>query len=402
MNRRTKLVLTLGIAAVLAGSGTALAASNQGGEQASSEASGASAQTTDKQFPFKHAGKGEGFGGKVFISMAGTSELPNFLGMTEAELRSAQESGKTLAQIAADKGISEEKLIEFMLTEHKKQIDQLLADGKIEQEQADKMKEHMTEEQIKAMVEGKGPQGIGHIRADKVMIMPMNGELPKFLGMTEGELRSAQESGKTLAQIAEGKGISEEKLIEFMLTEHQKQIDQLLADGKIEQEQADKMKEHMTEEQIKAMVEGKGPQVFGHKQAGKVMMMPMQSGLPNFLGLTEAEFRSALKSGKTLAQVAADKGISEEKLIEFMQAEHQKQIDQLLADGKITQEQADSMKERMTAEQIKEMINGAGHLKVERGVRADKGVGGELKQQRAPFAGTATSGKSFTTTTRID
>ncbi|ASS74583.1 hypothetical protein CIG75_05965 [Tumebacillus algifaecis] len=341
MNRRAKFLMTLGMAVALVGTGTALAAT------ADNKA------TSQQQAPME---------GKKMWKVQFDTELPSFLGITEEELRSAQQAGQTLAQIAKEKGITEAKLIEFLKTQQQKQIDQLLADGKITQEQADEMKARMTDEHLQEMVNNAKIGGhMGHREKGGIAMSGAfdGAELTKFLGLSEEEFRTALEAGKTLAQIATDKGISEEKLIDFLQAQHQKQIDQLLADGKITQAQADEMKAHHTTEQLREMINNSGGKMgpVGKGMEKGIRIVAFSPELPTFLGLSEEEFRTAQEAGKTLAQIAADKGISEEKLIEFLQTQHQKQIDQLLADGKITQEQADEAKTHFDATHLQDIIN---------------------------------------------
>ncbi|WP_132945699.1 hypothetical protein [Tumebacillus sp. BK434] len=239
MSRKSKFLMTLGIAAVLAGSGTALAATTDN-------------QTTQQQQQAPAAGK------KMMKIQFGGGELLTFLGVTEAELRTAQQEGKTLKQIAEGKGITEAKLIEFLQTEQQKQLAQAVTDGKLTQAQADKMKAGMTTERLQEMINstGKiGPGGKGHV----ILHGPGGGEeLATFLGLTETELRTAQQEGKTLKQIAEGKGITEAKLIEFLQTQQQKHLEQAVTDGKITQEQADDMKAKLTAEHLQEMINSTG------------------------------------------------------------------------------------------------------------------------------------------------
>lgn len=74
------------------------------------------------------------------------------VGLTTAELQAERLAGKSLAQIAALKGISEETLIAKLTEARKGTIAQLLADGKITQAQADYMQANQAEH-VKVMVE---------------------------------------------------------------------------------------------------------------------------------------------------------------------------------------------------------------------------------------------------------
>jgi len=79
-------------------------------------------------------------------------EVATLLGMTAEEIQAERQAGKSLAEIAASKGVSEDKLISTILDAKKVQLDALVADGKLSQAQADLMIERMTE-QVKVMVE---------------------------------------------------------------------------------------------------------------------------------------------------------------------------------------------------------------------------------------------------------
>ncbi|ARU59663.1 hypothetical protein CBW65_00335 [Tumebacillus avium] len=256
MSKRTKLLMTLGIAAVLAGSGTALAATTDN-----------TTSTQQQQAPV--AGK------KMMKIPFGGTELQTFLGLTEAELHTAQQEGKTLKQIAEGKGITEAKLIEFLQTQQQKKLDQAVTDGKLTQEQADSMKAGLTTERLQEMINSTGKFGFGggkggHGGKGDFIMRAGGEELATFLGLTEEELCTAKQAGKTLAQIAEGKGITQDKLIEFLQTQQQKQLEQAVTDGKITQEQADAMKEKMTAEHLQEMITSTGPigKGFGGKGHG--------------------------------------------------------------------------------------------------------------------------------------
>lgn len=85
-------------------------------------------------------------------------EVATLLGMTAEQIQAERLAGKSLAQIAADKGISENALISTILDAKKADLAALVADGKLTQAQADLMIEHM-QAQVKTMVErtGVGP-----------------------------------------------------------------------------------------------------------------------------------------------------------------------------------------------------------------------------------------------------
>lgn len=81
-----------------------------------------------------------------------SAEVEALLGMTAEQIQAERLAGKSLAQIAAAKGISEEKLIQTILDAKKAELAKLVADGKLTQAQMDLMIQR-TQEQVKVMVE---------------------------------------------------------------------------------------------------------------------------------------------------------------------------------------------------------------------------------------------------------
>jgi len=74
------------------------------------------------------------------------------------------------------------------------------------------------------------------------------------LGLTSDEIRTERWNGKSLAAIAQEKGISEDQLIGTVEKERKDQLDQLVQQGKITQAQADQCLEQM-DDRMKSSLE---------------------------------------------------------------------------------------------------------------------------------------------------
>ncbi len=81
-----------------------------------------------------------------------TEEVAALLKMTTEEIQAERQAGKSLVQIAADKGVGEEVLIKTIVDAKKVDLAKLVADGKLTQAQMDLMVERM-QTQVKTMVE---------------------------------------------------------------------------------------------------------------------------------------------------------------------------------------------------------------------------------------------------------
>jgi hypothetical protein len=71
--------------------------------------------------------------------------------------------------------------------------------------------------------------------------------------------------------------------------------------------------------------------------------------LADLLGISLSELESALENGETLASLAVKYEVDFEELQSVMDAAHVEALDQAVADGTITQEQADWILERQAA-----------------------------------------------------
>ena len=121
---------------------------------------------------------------------------------------------------------------------------------------------------------GRGPGMGGQNRPDWA---GMDDEVEALLGLTDNQLHTERLAGKSLAQIAQAKGISKDTLTGKILAEKKADLDKAVADGKLTQAQADLMLARM-QAQVPTMVErtSVGP-AFGPRQGqGQGPMTPGQ------------------------------------------------------------------------------------------------------------------------------
>lgn len=75
------------------------------------------------------------------------------------------------------------------------------------------------------------------------------------------------------------------------------------------------------------------------------------------LAMTEDEVRDALADGKTLADLAGEKGVPVEALVDALVAEHETRLDEEVAEGDLTREEADERLGRAEA-RLTDLVNG--------------------------------------------
>ena len=90
--------------------------------------------------------------------------ITNLLGMSQEELYAERSAGKTLSEIAQEKGVTDQELIDAMLAGREEVVNQAVQDGRITQEQADWMLEKMKATTPFMLSNPFGPGGMGGMR----------------------------------------------------------------------------------------------------------------------------------------------------------------------------------------------------------------------------------------------
>jgi hypothetical protein len=86
----------------------------------------------------------------------------------------------------------------------------------------------------------------------------------------------------------------------------------------------------------------------GYGMMGGVYQDEMHAAIADALGMSVEELEQAMwEDGKTIWQLADERGISEDEFLAALQEAHDSVLAQMVADGVITQEQADWMAEHM-------------------------------------------------------
>jgi hypothetical protein len=154
--------------------------------------------------------------------------------------------------------------------------------------------------------------------------------------------------------VAKRLNVTPEQLKAALKGASEDRIDAAVAAGKITKEQGDAMKQRAAQGGL-PLFGGGHHGGFGHR--GPMSMAAVAS----YLGVTEAELHTQLESGKTLAQIAKDKGKTVDGLKKAITDGVKTRLDAGVKAGTITQAQADAMLTQMTAH-LDDMVNGAGPM----------------------------------------
>lgn len=140
-------------------------------------------------------------------------ESATIIGVDKEALFKTLKSGKSIVEVAAEKGISEADLTAKLQQLRTTKIETAVKDGKLTADQGEHMKQKLSEH-LKFILNEKnllaGHPGHGK---HKFGLKPDTEKLAKSLGMTKEELHTQLHAGKSLTEIAQAKGISKDKLV---------------------------------------------------------------------------------------------------------------------------------------------------------------------------------------------
>ncbi|MFF2908008.1 hypothetical protein [Paenibacillus sp. NPDC057934] len=186
-------------------------------------------------------GKGFGWGGeRVAHARLDNAAIATLLGITEKDLKTAEQAGKSLAVIAGEKGIAVQTVVDLVTKQLTTNLDKQLTDGKITQAEYDKQKDKLATkagEIVNRTFTGKGEHG-NRAKLD-------NAAIATLLGITENDLKTAEQAGKSLAVIAGEKGVAVQTVVDLVSKQLTTNLDKQLTDGKITQAEYDKQKSNL-------------------------------------------------------------------------------------------------------------------------------------------------------------
>ena len=175
--------------------------------------------------------------------------------------------------------------------------------------------------------------------------------IASYLDLTPAQLRQQLRAGKTLAQIAVTQGKTVAGLEDAIYKDVQAHLDQAVANGRLtsSQEQAmlAQLKAHLDD-----LVNHSGPRAGARAPH-------FDAAVASYLGLTRAELRMQLRSGKSLAQIATAQGKTVAGLKAEILAEAKARLDRAVTAGKLTAAQEKTLLDKLAAH-IDDLVNRTG------------------------------------------
>jgi hypothetical protein len=161
-------------------------------------------------------------------------------------------------------------------------------------------------------------------------------------------LGSSNDSQAIVNDAAKQLGVTPSALTAALKKALENRIDAAVADGRLTKEQGDELKQRIESGDLPLFF---GPRGGLHEHFGGL------DAAASYLGLTEAELETQLESGKTLAQMAKDRGKSVDGLIQAMVDAATKRLDADVAAGRLTKAQEQQILSGLK-QRITDLVNG--------------------------------------------
>jgi hypothetical protein len=169
---------------------------------------------------------------------------------------------------------------------------------------------------------------------------------------------SPSEERKAVIEDAAGQlGVDPDALSDALKQALENRIDAAVEAGRITQEQADALKERLESSGDIPLFGGFGPH-FGHfgPHFGHFGHVGSLEAAAEYLGLSSAELRERLDNA-TLAEIAKDRGKSVDGLTKALVTAGEKRIDEAVAAGRLSKEQAAELKAALP-DRVEALVNG--------------------------------------------
>lgn len=168
----------------------------------------------------------------------------------------------------------------------------------------------------------------------------------KQLKLDRSTMRSKLQSGQTLAQIAAEQGVSRNELKKLLIAAFNR---------------ASEARKAEFAQRVDEWIDSPNPLPFrrpGIDGRARLDARIDLAAISAQLGLGTDELKQAMSAGRSIADIAREKGVDPAKLIDAEAAALLKQADQKLKDGAITQQQYDRLKSH-AARIAGQIVNGA-------------------------------------------
>lgn len=169
------------------------------------------------------------------------------------------------------------------------------------------------------------------------------------------KLTPPRESQAVIDDAAKQLGVNPDDLSNALKQALKNRVDEAVKDGRLTKQQGAEMKRRIDAGAVPFLGLGRG---FGFRHHDRDFVFHGKlEAAAKYLGMSDAQLHETLSSGKSLAQVARDRGKSVDGLVDAMLADPKQKLDDAVKAGRLTDAERDDMVAGLT-KRITDLVNG--------------------------------------------
>ena len=174
--------------------------------------------------------------------------LSGLTGVSVEDIRSARQSGDSLADIAEANDVATDDYVAAVVDAATTAIDDAVADGKLSEDRAAEIKGGLTDKVTAMVTSEAGWHGRSRGWAVKLDSKPSPVVvLSELSGLSVEEIRESRVEGTSLADIAEANGVTKDDYVDELVSRATAAIDAAVEAGRLSDERAQTMKDGLAD-----------------------------------------------------------------------------------------------------------------------------------------------------------
>jgi len=171
----------------------------------------------------------------------------------------------------------------------------------------------------------------------------------EVLGLAPEDLRSEMQGGKSVAEVAEARGVDTQSIVDAINAEIEQWVQEAVNEGRLTQEQADRILDSLADfdgERLQGLMTPFGLHMRGGFGRGWGEPWGCLDAAAEVLGMEPEDLMAELRDGKTLTEIAEERGVDPQAVEDAMVEQMEQRLQQAEEDGTLTPECAECARQR--------------------------------------------------------
>ncbi|MCP5097212.1 MAG: hypothetical protein GY943_16820, partial [Chloroflexi bacterium] len=261
------------------------------------------------------------------------------LGITVDELWDALENGQSIADLAAQNNVDLQTVIDAMIAAETAFIDALVADGELDEDEAAEWRSEVADYMSEL---ANDAFAAAEFIYEEDFVDPLD-IAAETIGIDVDALWEAMENGQSIADLAAENNVDVQTVIDAMVAAETAFIDELLAAGEIDDEEATEWRSESVEFATDLVNNGLALMALEIEGEDPFDVAAVAIGIDIDL------FWDTLENGQSIADIAAANNVDVQTVIDAMVTAENEFIDALLADGELDADEAEEWRSEVIA-----------------------------------------------------